>query len=127
MGTALNKLNGFKKINDTFGHAEGDQALIILADALKEIAKNYVSPIFLCRYGGDEFLLIVHPNNDSDIVSLISMIRRDTEDRCRTLEKPYLISVGAGYEKFAAEHDTIQKCIQRADKNLYIDKGHSKR
>lgn len=120
-------INGFKKINDTYGHAEGDQALIILADVLKEIAKNYVSPIFLCRYGGDEFLLIVHPNNDSDIASLISTIRRDAEDRCRMLEKPYLLSVGAGYEKYATDHDTIQKCIQRADKNLYIDKGRSKR
>ena len=120
-------INGFKKINDTYGHAEGDQALIIMADTLKEIAKNYVSPIFLCRYGGDEFLLILHPNNEKDIASLISTIRRDVEERCRSLEKPYIISVGAGYEKYVNEHDTIQKCIQRADKNLYIDKGHAKR
>ena len=120
-------INGFKKINDTYGHAEGDQALIILADTLKEIAKNYISPIFLCRYGGNEFLLIVHPNNDNDITSLISTIRRDVGERCISLQKPYIISVGAGYAKYVTDNDTIQKCIQRADKNLYIDKGHSKR
>lgn len=120
-------INGFKKVNDTFGHAEGDQALIIVADTLKDIVKNSVTPIFACRYGGDEFLLILHTNSEDDLVALICEIRKSVGEKCVFLHKPYVISVGAGYEKYESDNDTMQKCIQRADKNLYLDKVHQKK
>jgi len=55
-------IDKFKIINDTHGHAEGDRALITVSDALKKVVNRHSMPSFLCRYGGDEFILIAHPN-----------------------------------------------------------------
>ena len=51
-------IDKFKTINDTHGHAEGDRALIIVSDALKKVVNRHSMPSFLCRYGGDEFILM---------------------------------------------------------------------
>ena len=68
-------INKFKTINDTYGHAEGDKALIAVSDALKKVVNRHSMPSFLCRYGGDEFILIAHPQSISEIDALISEIR----------------------------------------------------
>lgn len=119
-------VNGFKSINDIYGHAEGDKALILIADALKQVIKGCSMPVFLGRYGGDEFILIVHPASEGELTPLIGEIRAQIESHCRTNETPYLLSVGIGYDVLLEEQDTIQKCIQRADKKLYQDKAASK-
>jgi GGDEF domain-containing protein len=49
-------MNDFKSINDQFGHFEGDQALIITASILRHNVKAYD---LICRYGGDEFIILV--------------------------------------------------------------------
>lgn len=115
-------INSFKKINDTFGHAEGDDALTIIADSIKEKVRLLNAPVFMCRYGGDEFLIIIHPENEENLELFIGDVRSDIENRCRSLRKPYVLSVGVGYEKLMDDPDTIQECMVRADKNLYIDK-----
>ena len=55
-------INKFKAINDTFGHLEGDNAIILLADSIKEAIK--LSNGFAARYGGDEFIIAIKPQND---------------------------------------------------------------
>lgn len=119
-------LNDFKTINDTYGHAEGDRALIIMADSLKKAVNKYGMPCFLGRYGGDEFILIAHPVNRSEIDSLVGEIRLQIEARCKAEGTPYILSVGAGCDELTDEKDTFQKCMQRADQNLYLDKAQSK-
>ena len=120
-------INSFKKVNDTYGHAEGDRALIIVADSLKDISKISSMPMFLGRYGGDEFVLIVHPGREEELELLIRGIRNRIKERCRMLETPYVLSIGVGYDRLGDESDTIQKCIQRADQNMYYDKEHVKK
>lgn len=119
-------VNGFKKINDTYGHAEGDRALVIIADCLKEIVKSRSTPIFLSRYGGDEFVLIVRAESEDEITALIEEIRGLIEQRCIALKTPYVLSVGAGCAKLEERPDSLQKCILRADKQLYLDKERSR-
>lgn len=120
-------INDFKLINDTYGHAEGDRALNLVANALKEVTRNHSFPMFLARYGGDEFILIAHPNRESEIEALICEIREWIAARCRMEGTPYTISIGAGYDRLADEMDTIQKCMQRADEKLYEDKARQKK
>ena len=119
-------INEFKKVNDTFGHAEGDRALIILADSLKDLSKTHNMPMFISRYGGDEFVLIVHPETEAELEPMIKAIRKNIETRCRLLKTPYVLSIGAGYDMLQGGEDTVQKCIQRADKKLYLDKAYVK-
>ena len=68
-------IDRFKSINDTYGHAEGDKALIVVADALKKTVNRHSMPSFLCRYGGDEFILIIHPVKMEETAELITEIR----------------------------------------------------
>ena len=120
-------INDFKAINDTFGHAEGDRALILVAESLRSVVRNHSTPIFLARYGGDEFILIVHPASDDEVEPLIAKIRGQIEARCRNENAPYLLSIGAGYDELAAKDDTFQRCMQRADDRLYADKARQKK
>ncbi len=119
-------INDFKMINDTFGHAEGDSALVILAQSLAKTVQDRKYPVFLGRYGGDEFVLIAHPSVDEEIPELESKIRECIRHRCESDHKPYILSVGIGYEKLLEGEDSLQKCMQRADEKLYINKEYVK-
>ena len=119
-------INDFKSINDTYGHAEGDRALKIVADALRSVVRNHNTPVFLARYGGDEFTLIVHPVEDSEIEPLIKEIRDEISAACARASTPYMLSIGAGYSRLNAANDSVQLCTQLADNNLYLDKARVK-
>lgn len=119
-------INDFKAINDTYGHAEGDRALILVADSLRHVVKNHNAPMFLARYGGDEFILITHAADEGEIEPLIGEIREQIDARCRAEATPYRLSIGAGCDALMGAEDTFQKCMQRADEKLYLDKARQK-
>ena len=119
-------INDFKVINDTYGHAEGDRALRILSDSLKKVVGNHNMPVFLGRYGGDEFIIIVHPQNRSEMEPFIKELRNELEDECRNNNTEFMLSIGIGYDELLEEPDTFQKCMQRADQKLYQDKRNIK-
>ena len=119
-------INDFKSINDSYGHSEGDSALIITSEALESVAGNSGLPVFLGRYGGDEFVMIVFVQHENELTEMIDSIRKGIQTRCAYKNKPYRISVGVGYDVLQGENDTFQKCLQRADKKLYLDKEYCK-
>ena len=119
-------VNNFKSINDTYGHAEGDRALMIIADSLKKVISRLNMPTFIARYGGDEFVLIVYADSGSDVSTIISDIRGSIDGECKSNDKPYSLSVSGGFDKLMKGQDTFQKCLQRADKKLYLDKEYCK-
>ena len=45
---------------------------------------------------------------------------------CKSENKPYLLTIGIGYDEMLGEEDTFQKCMQRADDKLYINKEYIK-
>ena len=112
-------IDKFKSINDTYGHAEGDRAWQIVAGALKTVINSHSMPSFLCRYGGDEFILIVHPADVGEMDQLIQEIRTEIQkEKCA-----YPLSISAGYEVLRGDADTIQDCIERSDRKLYEEKA----
>ena len=119
-------INDFKMINDTYGHAEGDRALTIVAKALKKATERQAIPCFLGRFGGDEFILVVHPEGEEALAAIAEAIRGEVGAECERCDAPYTISVGIGYDALGAQ-DTFQKCMQRADEKLYLDKEACKR
>ena len=116
-------IDRFKSINDVYGHAEGDKALQIVANALKKAVNLHNMPSFLCRYGGDEFIIITHPAKSGETEELISDIRSVIDRE----EGRYPLSVSAGFDTLLDAQDSIQDCIIRADKQLYLDKKRSTR
>ena len=119
-------INDFKLINDTYGHAEGDQALIVVANSMRAAARKHAMPMFLARYGGDEFILIAHPTEAAQVDAMIRDIREEIKAACAANGAPYTLSIGAGYSQLTGGEDTFQACAQRADENLYLDKASKK-
>ena len=119
-------INDFKRINDNLGHAEGDRAIVIVAEALKQIVDARTYPTFLGRYGGDEFILIAQNASAPEIDRMIGEIRSRIEEDCFRQQVAYVVSVGIGFDVIVGDADTYQKCIARADDNLYIDKKNCK-
>ncbi|MBQ4514629.1 MAG: GGDEF domain-containing protein [Anaerolineaceae bacterium] len=116
-------IDDFKTINDTYGHAEGDKALILVSDSLKKTINSHSIPAFMGRYGGDEFILIIHPVKMEETIQLINEFRNEIDKHEK--EKPYPLTVSIGYDKLEGQ-DSFENCVQRADKNLYQDKAYRK-
>ena len=118
-------IDGFKQINDTYGHAEGDKALVLVSNALKRTVNKHSMPMFLGRYGGDEFILIIHPAEQSEVDQLIQEIRDEVAAETKDLQYP--VGVSIGYDTLRKDEKTIQNCLRRADDNLYKDKKERKK
>ncbi|MEE3488195.1 MAG: diguanylate cyclase [Bulleidia sp.] len=113
-------LNHFKQINDTYGHQEGDHALILAASALREVFDGQRG--CLCRYGGDEFAAVVR----CDEITAAKL--RDQIDARMDLLKiqndlPYDLSMSAGYIKATARNEEeLKNQFHEADTAMYADK-----
>lgn len=110
-------LDGLKKINDTFGHAQGDLAIKDVADVLKTSMRN--SDV-LARVGGDEFVILTTvaqgEQADGVVARLKSNIASFNDDRLR----PYLLAVSFGTAEVDPESDIdLMQLLARADHRMY--------
>ena len=110
-------VNKFKKINDSYGHVEGDKALIRCANALKEANKN--SRNFIGRYGGDEFIIIAELDNNEDAMRLCENVRLALFKECEKDGIVYDLSLSFGFIKYESGFKTIQSFVAAADEKLY--------
>ena len=114
-------LDYFKKINDKYGHVEGDIALMIVSDALKNAVRK--TNFFVCRYGGDEFVVVgeVKPNFDAD--EFCRIINEKIEEETSKYNKEYKLEMSIGYFKYSPEINSIYDFISAADRYLYKQKN----
>lgn len=116
-------INDFKQINDRFGHLEGDAALIMLAEVLKQVGARYKGQI--SRYGGDEFFVILQARGDEEV----QKFRQDLLDTLNAYNeasgKPYSLSIGIGLAYYDPAL-SIPELIESADQALYSNKRKSK-
>ncbi len=113
-------INYFKKINDTYGHSEGDRALILTASAMKAVCNNYDA--FLARYGGDEFCILWEPPAMETPEELGTAIQDYLDLACNEAGLRYEITVSFGWEQYR-EPMSLQDLIRRADRQLYKRKS----
>ena len=119
-------IDRFKGINDTYGHAEGDRALIIVSEALRQTCEQIKSPVFLGRYGGDEFMIIIQPTGEEEYPQKVTeIIRRLLSEKQQENHLPYDLKISLGYDKLRDKNDSVHSCMKRADEKLYLDKNHS--
>lgn len=116
-------IDNFKKINDTHGHAEGDRALILVSEVLKQAVEKTRSAVFLGRYGGDEFTIFFQCA-EGDILpdQLLATAREMLEERQEETYLPYVLKISAGYDLLRDRKDTLEDCLVRADERLYQNK-----
>lgn len=118
-------LNKFKYINDNYGHNEGDIVLIEISRLLKYVADSF--NCFLCRYGGDEFILIKKNADEEKAISVCAFIDKAVSDLSDLLIAPYELSVSTGFVRFDSRFTSVQDFIDAADKLMYENKRSSKK
>jgi diguanylate cyclase (GGDEF)-like protein len=118
----LMDVDGFKTINDRFGHLEGDNALKQLADALKEVTASHPRGLFVARYGGDEFAAVIEAKKESAIGTFAEQLSAAIDKRSGECE--YAISVSLGYCEYK-DGMTVSEWVQGADDDLYRNKRDS--
>ena len=117
-------IDRFKQINDTHGHAEGDRALVLVSEALKKVCEHIKATIFLGRYGGDEFTLIIQDpgENDDYPAQIAEGLRTALVEKRQENRLPYELEVSIGYDELRDRNDTLKDCLVRADEKLYEEK-----
>lgn len=118
-------LDGFKQINDQYGHDNGDDILVFVASALMELSRD--SDI-IARFAGDEFVLILPGTDAGEAEKFMERIR------AYFLAHPIMIQGGAVHVKLSfgtasALDDEIKNpsaLMKKADLGLYEDKGRNK-
>lgn len=116
-------IDRFKAINDRYGHAEGDRALVIVSDALRQTCAKINASVFLGRYGGDEFTIIIqNPIDEDHTERLITLLRNNLAEKRQENSLPYELDVSIGYDEVTDGNDSVYACMNRADEKLYIDK-----
>jgi diguanylate cyclase len=119
--TAFFDLDNFKKINDSYGHQVGDQALSFAA---RELKKNVRSSDFLARYGGEEFVILSEGMRLPDSVKRFSDLLKQieiTRFECKSEEKGALsisLTASCGVAEYALG-ESSEDLIRRADGALY--------
>jgi two-component system cell cycle response regulator len=110
-------LDGFKSINDRFGHAEGDSALARVAGALLE---TFRAADVVGRIGGDEFLVVVAPGSD-----VVAAARRLQERLATSRDEGerYTLSASVGIGHVAGRTvEAFWDAVDAADRRMYLDK-----
>lgn len=117
---ALLDLDGFKHVNDTFGHAAGDMVLQTVSTRIEAVEQ-----IVACgRLGGDEFALIIDGAHSAEDVRevLTRLVERLAEP---ISHEGYALSVTASIGLRQTERTTLSDCLERADEALYKAKRQS--
>ena len=112
-------LNGFKQINDNYGHAEGDLALCIVADLLLKSFSEYG---VVTRYAGDEFVIMLNTTDDQLIQKIIKSAKKNFVIENEKNNKPYQLSASMGYAITNLSNETIDDFMNRIDEQMYQDK-----
>ncbi|WP_081635144.1 GGDEF domain-containing protein [Vibrio jasicida] len=113
-------MNGFKAVNDAFGHRVGDSCLVDFACLLKSSLRDKDVVI---RYGGDEFVIIFDTSTYDDIENRLNSL--NVKMTRYFAEKGYDLSFAYGLSK-VNNHD-VNTAIEIADRNMYTAKRHIKR
>lgn len=114
-------VDGLKKINDQYGHEEGDFAIHSVATVLREVTDHRMKA---SRYGGDEFLILGRGMELEDGRKVQQKIEGKLKAINEKVQKPYRVSVSSGcYLKKPEELLSLDECILRADKEMYQNKS----
>ncbi|WP_051656679.1 GGDEF domain-containing protein [Butyrivibrio sp. AE3004] len=110
----------FKEINDSYGHIEGDKALIRVATAMKEACQAHRNRFFVSRFGGDEFIIIAETEYKGEVNWLSDKIRSNVKHLNEKAGAPYSLSVCVGIAEYDYSSPVpIPSLIARADTDLY--------
>ena len=116
-------LNKFKYINDTYGHVEGDKAIIRASQALKIACSGERHRHFIARYGGDEFIIVARIGDERDASDLRDRIKKTMISHNDESGASYELNAAVGYSEYSGRIEDFQSALKAADDALYADKN----
>lgn len=125
LSLAILDIDRFKQINDTYGHLTGDRVITALSEKLMS---RYRESDLLCRFGGEEFVILM-PNTELDIATLLA---ERTRKEIEKLQVPYnggviSMTVSIGVSQVDLENEeTLDPVLKRADDALYAAKNQGR-
>ena len=126
MCLAFIDLDGFKQVNDSYGHDEGDNLLIFIS---KKLSSNLRDTDTLARFGGDEFVALITDFNDLNDIHIIldRMITSSTSDFYTKDLTKINVSASIGATVYPqVEQADVKKLLHQADQAMYKAKSSGK-
>lgn len=114
-------IDNFKKVNDIYGHKEGDHVIQALSDVLRNAAQK-VRSCYLGRWGGEEFMILLSDGTAEDAVALAEKIRIEFASVSYETAVSQTVSIGVTQ----AKDETADTLYNRVDKALYMAKAAGK-
>jgi len=113
-------LDDLKEINDTFGHPEGDRAIVAAARILRETLRE---TDIVARLGGDEFTVLLLDGNGAGVAPILARLRERIDAHNLRSDRPYRLSMSIGVaRRGAAMGASVQELLAEADRALYDQK-----
>jgi diguanylate cyclase (GGDEF)-like protein/PAS domain S-box-containing protein len=112
-------VDGFKKINDTYGHQTGDKALQVVARALRGAVRE---TDLIGRLGGDEFVALLTRADDRGVDRVIGALRRALRVDDPAAGVSFSIEVSVGIARSDGVDETCESLLHRADRAMYAEK-----
>jgi len=117
-------LDGLKKINDTYGHDAGDNAIVQVANAMRQASERREVCI---RSGGDEYLVFGIAEEQRDAEGFIQRVEEYLDEYNSRNQWPYEVACSCGYcVQSASEVESLEEMVTAADKKLYQVKARKK-
>jgi len=115
LSVAMLDVNGFKAINDTLGHVEGDRALAAIGRALRQVRSYDIA----ARYGGDEFVIVMPRTTHEAALAVVERLKAVVRNAGEEagLQMPLTVSVGV-----ATTDADYERLLRDADAAMYEDK-----
>ncbi|TVP94553.1 MAG: diguanylate cyclase [Acholeplasmatales bacterium] len=107
-------IDHFKRVNDAFGHLQGDTVLKVMADLLKGCIRQHDE---LCRWGGEEFALLLPQTDKDEAIKVARRIQAALKDQKLGIDKDITLSFGIA--SLAEDMTTIDALFRKADNRLY--------
>jgi diguanylate cyclase (GGDEF)-like protein len=112
-------VDGFKELNDTLGHLEGDRVLKRIAASLRDSTRG---SDFSGRVGGDEFAVCLVETDLEAGRAFLKRFERQVSELGETGALPAGVTVSAGIAHFPGDASTVEELLRRADERLYDEK-----
>lgn len=116
-------LDGFKSVNDTFGHDAGDQLLILVANRLNNTVRE---EDLTGRLGGDEFMIVFEETNKPEVELIAERILTSIAKEYTINQDIVKVSPSIGISMYPKDGEDIETLINNADKAMYFAKNNGK-